>query len=415
MSTIRRIASYGLLVSVYAVTWLVAVVGYAIPRRRWKPNGRILVTGTFFNPNWYLSHILPLARSGLEEVLLIVDEAQQPIEKVRFLCPPRWLAVLTTRAVAKAVWMIIAGIRYRPDLYMGYHLMPGSCSALLAGRLLGRPACYQMTGGPVEIVGGGYGAIDSPESALGRPSRLIESLATKVVRQFDLVVVRGNQAKRFLEARHPKGTVAIITGSINGSARSSRHDRLVHLVFCGRLSPIKQVHQFIALVDRVRCVIPGVRAEILGDGPLKAELQAYARQLGLTENIAFLGKTGDVQSHMVRSRVFILTSMSEGLSIAMAEAMSAGVVPVVAEIGELGDLVKDGENGYLVRPNCTEEYAARTLSLLRDEALWQQLSRKAIEAARSYCDIETVSEKWRRHIQGTVARASGHPRQHDVR
>lgn len=408
MNMIYKTASYLLLISVYGFTWLVAVLGRVVPRRRWKPIGRIAVTGTFFNPNWYLSHITPLTRCGVEEVILIIDEPMQPLDKVRFVCPPKWLAKLIGRAGAKLIWMIIVGVRYRPDLYMGYHLAPGACSALLAGKLLGRPACYQMTGGPVEIVGGGYAAVDSFEGALGHPSRLIEALATKVVRQFELVVVRGNQAKKFLRVRHLKSTVAVITGSVDGCRYPTEKDRDIHLLYCGRLSPIKQVHQFIAMVDRVRRTLPDVRAEILGDGLLKADLQAYAEQLDLAENIAFLGKIEDVQSHMVRSRVFVLTSMSEGLSIAMAEAMSTGAVPVVADIGELSDLVVDNVNGYLVRPNCIEEYAERALVLLQNQVLWKEFSYKASEAARRYCDIEVVSEKWRQHIDDTVAQALGH-------
>jgi glycosyltransferase involved in cell wall biosynthesis len=411
MGTIRRVTTYILLCSAYGMTLLLVSLSRMLPRRAWKPTGRVIVTGTFFNPNWYLSHVMPLSRSGVKEVVLIVDAPQQPLERIRFVCPPKLAARLVGRAGAKALWMLVAGLRYRPDLYMGYHLVPGGCSALLAGKLLGRPACYQMTGGPVEIIGGGYGAVDSPEGALGHPSKVIEALATMVVRQFELVVVRGNRAREFVRARHPKGAVAIITGSVDSSKGRLPDERDIHLLYCGRLSPIKQVHQFIELVARVHNSLPDVRAEILGDGPLKADLQAYAKKLDLSENIAFLGKTGDVQAHMARSRVFILTSMSEGLSIAMIEAMSAGVVPVVADVGELSDLVVDGVNGYLIPPNRVEQYAQRTLALLRDPISWREFSRKSMEAARSCSDVAVVSEKWRKHIGDTVARASGHRRQ----
>jgi len=97
---IRKTASYILLVSVYGFTWLVAVLGRVIPRRRWKPTGRIAVTGTIFNPNWYLSHIMPLTHCGVKEVILIIDEPMQPLDKVRFVCPPKWLAKLISRAGA---------------------------------------------------------------------------------------------------------------------------------------------------------------------------------------------------------------------------------------------------------------------------------------------------------------------------
>jgi len=408
MNIVRKAAAYILLISVYGFTYLAALLGSIIPRRPWKPTGRIMVTGTFFNPNWYLSHVTPLSRSGVKEVILVVDEPQLPLEKVRFVCPPSWVSRLLSRAGAKAIWMIIAGLRYRPDLYMGYYLAPGACSALVAGKLLGRPSCYQMTGGPVEIIGGGFATVESIEAALGRPSRLIEMMAVKVVRQFELVVVRGNRAKEFLVSKGIRQSVAIITGSVNSCLQLQQNNRDIHLIFVGRLTLIKQIHQFIAIVDAISRVMPSVRAAIVGDGPLMVELKSKAGRLGLTDNIEFYGKIKDVEKILAHSRIFLLTSKSEGMSIAMAEAMSAGVVPVVADVGELSDLVIDGVNGYLIEPNNINEYAVKCMSLLQDHALWTQHSRKAVEAARKHCDIEVISEKWRQHLRDAVSQASDH-------
>ena len=366
-----------------------------------------MVTGTFHNPNWYLSHITPLARSGVRELILIVDEPQIQMEGVRFVCPPKWLAGLLTRAGAKAVWMLLAGLRYKPDLYMGYHLAPGACSALIAGRILGRPSCYQMTGGPVEIIGGGIDAIESVGGALGRPSKLIEAMAVKVARQFDLIVVRGNRAKEFFAEKNIKETVAVITGSVNGSPQSIQNNRITHLIFVGRLSPIKQVNQFIDIVAAVTHIMPDIHAAVVGDGPLLADMKKYAAELGLNSNIEFLGKKKDIEGILAKSKIFVLTSKSEGLSIAMAEAMTTGVVPVVANVGELGELVINGENGYLVEKNNIGEYTTRILSLLQNDALWTQCSQRAIEAAKKHCSIEVITQKWRHNLQGVVSRASG--------
>jgi glycosyltransferase involved in cell wall biosynthesis len=406
VSIIRRIVAYILLISIYGFTYLVALLGKIMPRRSWMPTGRIMVTGTFHNPNWYLSHVTPLTRSGVEEVILVVDEPQLPLDKVRFVCPPKWMSRLLSRAGAKAIWMLVAGLRYRPDLYMGYHIAPGACSAMVAGKLMGRPSCYQMVAGPVEVLGGGHRAIESVGGFLGRPSRLIERMAIDVVRQFELVVVRGNGAKRFLLEHGLGKTVAVITGSVNGWTQLPQNDREIQLVFVGRLSPVKQVHQFIEIVGAVRRAIPGVRAAIAGDGPLMTDLKAYSEELGLTDNIDFLGKRKNVESIVASSQVFVLTSKSEGLSIAMAEAMAAGTVPVVADVGDLGDLVNDGVNGYLIEPNCVDEYAKKIVMLLQDPAMLEKHSIRAAEEARKRCSLDVVSEKWRQELQNVVLQAS---------
>lgn len=405
---IKRAAAYILLISVYGITYLMALLGRLIPHRRWKPGGRIIVTGTFHNPNWYLSHITPLARSGVKELILIVDEPQIPMEKVRFVCPPKWLAKLLSRAGAKAIWMFLTGLRYKPDLYMGYHLAPGACSALIAGKILGRPSCYQMTGGPVEIIGGGIDAVESVGGALGRPSKLIEAMALKIARQFDLIVVRGNKAKEFFAGKNIKETVVVITGSVNSRLQPVRKNRSNHLIFVGRLSPIKQVNQFIEIVAATARIMPDIRAVVVGQGPLFVDMKKHAVKLGLSSNIEFLGKKKDIEGILADSKIFILTSKSEGLSIAMAEAMTAGVVPVVADVGELGELVTDGVNGYLIEKNNIGQYTNRITSLLQNDDLWAQYSGKAIEAAENHCSIEVVTEKWQHHLRNVVSQASGH-------
>lgn len=83
---ILRVATRILLITVYGLTWLVAVLGDMIPRQPWKPTGRIMATGTFHNPNWYLSHVTPLARSDVKEVILVVDEHLIGLLVYRFEC-----------------------------------------------------------------------------------------------------------------------------------------------------------------------------------------------------------------------------------------------------------------------------------------------------------------------------------------
>lgn len=404
---IRKTASYILLIGTYCFTWLVAALGHMIPRRRWKPNGRILVTGTIFNPNWYLSHITPLTRCGVKEVILVIDEPMQPLDKVRFICPPKWLAKLISRAGAKAIWVLYTGIRYRPDLFMGYNLVAGSCTALVVGSILGRPACYQMTGGQRVLSTFYYDRFDGAGKVEQSVSTLVERLAVRVIRQFDLTVIRGEKARTFLSRYGVKSHVAIITGSVKEVAQLADGERQIDLIFVGRLVVVKQVEQFIACAAAVARLIPSMRACVVGEGPLMKDLKACVEELGYAGHIEFLGKRTDIERLLTRSKVFVLTSKSEGLSIALAEAMSVGTVPVVADIGELGDLVSDGVNGYLITPNQIDEYKDRIVSLLQDERLWKELSHEARETARRRCSIEVVSGAWQQHIQAAIDQRSG--------
>jgi glycosyltransferase involved in cell wall biosynthesis len=364
-----------------------------------------VVTGTFHNPGWYLSHVIPLTRSGVEEVILVVDEPQMPIEKVRFVCPPRWVAKVLSRAVAKALWMVVAGLRYKPDLYMGYHILPGACSALIAARLFGRPACYQMLGDPNGAIGGSFHAERRPTRGLSQISVYLEQMAMAVVRQFELVVVRGRRAKAFLAERGIDSTVAIITGSVR-SQSPTRTERSFDLAFVGRMAEEKQPLQFIEITAAVRRTVPEIRAVMLGEGPLMEDVHRKADELHVADCIDILGKRNDVEAFLVASKVFVLTSQSEGMSIAMLEAMAAGAVPVVANVGELGDLVENGINGFLVEPDNLDQYAAQIVTLLSEPEGWLRCSAAAREAADRACNVNVVSELWQHNLGGVIERAA---------
>ncbi len=337
----------------------------------------------------------------------MADEPQEPLPGIRFACPPRWLLRVCGRSVARLMWVLVAGVRYRPDLYMGYYLLPAGCFALMAAQILGRPAAYQMTGGPVEVEGGGIASGRGLENCLvaslelcwsGWPSPWFVSST--------LSWYAAARPGRFFEGRGISGPVKIITGSVTPGPMPDFGDRPIDLVFVGRLVRFKQPEQFIDIVAAVRRRLPAVRATIVGDGPLLDALRQRAAKMGVAEAVEFLGKRHDVESIVARSKVFVLTSISEGLSIAMAEAMVVGVVPVVANVGELGDLVEDGATGFLVEPNSVEQYADRIVALLQDADAWSRMSTAAAKSAASRCGVEVVSAQWQECLGGTVKRAS---------
>jgi glycosyltransferase involved in cell wall biosynthesis len=355
-----------------------------------------------------MSHVIPLTRSGVDEVIIVTEQPLLPLAKVRFWCPSRWLTRLAGRAVSKFASLLAAGFYLRPDVFIGYHLFPGAISALIVARLLGRAACYQMTGGPAEVLGGGAYDENRLLAKLGRPSRLLENLAMEIVRQFDLVVVRGSKAKAFLVGRGVR-PVTVITGSVTFPKNASVGERAYDLAFVGRLVSIKQPAQFVDVVANLRRLLPGVRAVVVGDGPLLSTIRKRAIALGVEQSIDFLGRREDVENILTRSKIFVLTSRSEGLSIAMAEAMAAGVVPIVANVGDLGDLVTDGVTGFLVTPDNVLEFVQRAALLLQDSELWACQSRAAREAASRHAGVEVVAAKWTQSLTKLVA-ASAVPR-----
>lgn len=366
---------------------------------------RILVIGTFYSTNWTLAHLKPLAAAeSVEKVIAVADRADQPIDKVEYDPPPRWLALTCSRAAAKLIWSLRRAVLDRPDLVMGYHLFPGALSALLVARASGARSAYQATGGPTEIIGGGVQTENFLLRNLRVSSPFVEALATMIVRRFDLIVVRGASAKRFMKSRGLGGLVEVVPGSIDGE-RFTCHDapRDIDVVWVGRLVPFKQPEHLLRVVARLRAARPELRAVMVGQGALQSEMEALARDLGITDNLRFLGHVEEVEAILRRSKVFLLTSRSEGLSIAMAEAMAAGVVPVVAHVGDLGDLVRNGETGWLVTPGNFDEYSERIEGLLNEPHELKRYSAAARAAAVCHNEVGRVAARWSRSIRHVCA------------
>jgi glycosyltransferase involved in cell wall biosynthesis len=392
----------------YAATLLLARV--RPQSRRHSSAGCAVVVGTFHNVGWYRSHIIPLSRAGLRELLVVSDGELPEIAGVRVEAPPSWLTAVVGRTLAKFVWTIRVGRRHAADVFIGFHVIPNGTIALAAARLTGGRACYQMTGGPIELIGGGYQATEN--QVLGKlraPSPLLERLALRVAGAFDLVVVRGTSARRFMVERTSAAEVAVIPGSVDlARVPAAPVRRKYDLIFVGRLAPTKQPLQFLDIVNAVRRAKPDVRACVVGGGPMTDAVKERIASLGLDGCVDVAGTVSDALPSLLDARVFVLTSRSEGLSIAMAEAMICGAVPVVADVGDLGDLVTDGETGFLIEPGNIEMYAARAEAMLRDHARWSRMSEAAAARARAYNGLAHVSDLWRSRLASLGAPES-HP------
>lgn len=110
----------------------------------------------------------------------------------------------------------------------------------------------------------------------------------------------------------------------------------------GRLVPIKDFDTMLVAFQRLRLGDPSmtsVHLVIIGDGPCRAALQAKAESLGLGRSVTFAGWDRDVERYLPWFDIFSLSSRSEGTSISLLEAMSAGVCPIVTAVGGNPDVL----------------------------------------------------------------------------
>jgi glycosyltransferase involved in cell wall biosynthesis len=109
-----------------------------------------------------------------------------------------------------------------------------------------------------------------------------------------------------------------------------------------------------------------VRFLVVGDGELREDLEAYARDLGLNGKALFIGWWRDLPCLYADLDVVALTSINEGTPVSLIEAMAAGVPVVATAVGGVPDVVVDGETGYLVEAGDVKEMAEAIIKLLRN-------------------------------------------------
>ncbi|MBM3324912.1 MAG: glycosyltransferase [Calditrichaeota bacterium] len=139
---------------------------------------------------------------------------------------------------------------------------------------------------------------------------------------------------------------------------------------------------------------PGAKFCWLGDGPLHDEFDAALDRLRLRDAMTWT-LTDHVTPCYQRSRVFLLASMSEGMSQGCMEAMACGVVPVTSDTGDMAHVVRPGETGQILPVEApATNYADAILRFVSDEALWESHSRAARELIVKDHSFETIIRLW---------------------
>ena len=146
----------------------------------------------------------------------------------------------------------------------------------------------------------------------------------------------------------------------------------------------------ITAAAEVRRAVPEARFVLVGQGPLEPEIKRRARDLGIADAIVFAGYREDVPRLMAAFDVFAMSSLHEGLSIALLEAMSLGKPPVVTRVGGLPEVVGTDE-GFVVEPGDPDALATRIITLLRDPGLRRRLGEGARRRAESFDIAKTVA------------------------
>ncbi len=161
---------------------------------------------------------------------------------------------------------------------------------------------------------------------------------------------------------------------------------------CGRLGPEKNYPMLLKSMVRV-LERTDIRLAIIGDGLMRGELESLAKELGIQDNVAFLGFQPNPYKYMARSSIFVLSSNFEGFPNVLLEAMSCGVPSVSTRCPSgPGEIITDRLNGLLVPPGDEEALAMAILELAGNASMRRELGENGRKRAGDFAMDKMVTE-----------------------
>lgn len=271
----------------------------------------------------------------------------------------------------------------RPDL-VAAHSSKAGILARLAGRSLGIPVVFTAHGwaftpGVPPMQAGLYRRIE----------RLVGPLASRIitVSEFDRELA--------LEARiaPPHRIVTVHNGilDIPDQLRAEPGRAPTRLVMVARFGAQKDHPTLLQALGGLRDL--AWELDLVGEGPLTAEVRALADSLGLGQRVRFLGQRMDVDRILAAAQVSLLVTNWEGFPLSILESMRAGLPVVASAVGGIGESVDDGRTGYLVPRGDVETLRARIGGLIADPGLRVRLGQAGRDKYEAQFTVEHFVNK----------------------
>lgn len=232
-------------------------------------------------------------------------------------------------------------------------------------------------------------------------NKLNEQLFRNVVTHF----IFNSEATKTLLTKNFKGILegkktATIYNAIEFAAatESNRNNQQITIGNAGRLVEQKGQQHLIEIAKELRKREADVQILIAGEGPLKNNLEGEIKKHNLSNQVKLLGFVSDMPSFMGQIDIFVSTALWEGFGFVLAEAMVAKKPVLGFNLSSNPELIKDGENGFLIPPESTTVFADKLMLLINDKNQREQMGQKAYNFAKENFEKQQQFEKLEQFI-----------------
>ncbi len=315
---------------------------------------------------------------------------RHPIRLFRCLAQTLTMEERLPASLAHIVGAALVIHRYGPRCWLHSHFTYSSAAICLwAKRLAGLPFSMTLHGADLT-----FDHVPDLARKLAAADRLVS------ISQHNLTYIEQHYADIDLHK-----AIVIPLGVHIGDAPRPKSPRLeadrpLRLLNVGRLSDHKAQHVLIDACARLRDRGIDFQCEVIGEGPKRQLLEQRIREAGLEDRVKLLGKRyhHEVFEHLSECDLFVMTSVVEGMPIALMEAMSLGVPVIATRVGGIPELLADGECGLLFEPGDDQQLAELVARIAHGEIDAAMLAQRAWEYLEHHFDLFRNSQRFAQYL-----------------
>lgn len=302
-------------------------------------------------------------------------------ERLEYISPP----VVMRGKPLRHLWTFASALisKEKNEVFVGYHFIPHGIMVSIIGRIKSRPVIIAQTGGHIE--------------KLVSQKLIFRFVARWAIANCRFLLVPGQQSAEFWYSLGISSEkLKIIHSSINTEYFKPNEDvsnPIFDFIYVGILNERKRIEDILKVFASLQEQTS--RFAIVGTGPLEALLKISVEKLNLTERVEFFGFQKDVKPFLLNSKIFVMFSSTEGLPVALMEAMSVGLTCIAPNVNNVPSVINHLETGYLVKTGDTNDLKycmeRALLNYDSDIGLRRNAREKILE---SYSD-NNMTQKWK--------------------
>jgi L-malate glycosyltransferase len=374
-----------------------------------RTNGQTVLVVTNVGPTILRSYFEPLAALETVRSLVIVrDRPFHPFaDNVIWYKSGKEARRNAIRVLGRAHRVYAAIRRHKPDMLMVMHWFPDGFYLYVIARLFGLPLIAHIVGGTAEIDSG------ARKLALSRQPRWVKRAGQAMTRRLldglTAITFTGTATlARFRERGVSRPRLYVARPLVpTDDVRAPLSARSVDIVYVGRIDADKRFDRFLRVLAELGGTVPRLTVRVCGlrEDDVSADFTSSSVSLPCSVHVEYLGHVADVRPELRAARVFALSSDSEGLSLAMLEAMGCGTVPVVTDVGDMGVVLAQSGGGVAVslaaeEISTVERLASAIRALLENDVEWMRASEAAHRYISEHHGREPLMADWRRVLGG---------------